>query len=290
MWLLLSAHSVTGAPAAVQEAATGDGSGAVGSAQLQRRSKSLHTKWKPQDRATCQRISPQYNEFVSQLAAVPCRSDLVKLAQQHFSRKHRAVEVGVWRGTFSALNLHTWRGEYYAIDAWQWRPSDNGDKNYKNETQNEVNYEEARANLNANGANDTGRVHQIKSLSADAATSFPDGFFDWIYLDALHTRKAVTADLRAWWPKLRSGGLLSGDDFGDTSDTEYLTVERQAKAHPGVGFRRWPIEDEREGWGVITALRDFCTAECVQLHVTWMHDCYKWPAWYVVKPWSTGER
>ena len=34
-----------------------------------------------------------------------------------------------------------------------------------------------------------------------------------MYLDALHTEGALLHDLRAWWPKLRAGGLFCGNDY-----------------------------------------------------------------------------
>lgn len=34
-----------------------------------------------------------------------------------------------------------------------------------------------------------------------------------MYVDARHDRKGVLADLEAWWPKVRPGGILAGHDF-----------------------------------------------------------------------------
>ncbi len=36
---------------------------------------------------------------------------------------------------------------------------------------------------------------------------------DFIHLDAGHEYKSVLSDLEAWWPRLRKGGLLIGDDY-----------------------------------------------------------------------------
>jgi len=36
---------------------------------------------------------------------------------------------------------------------------------------------------------------------------------DLIHLDAGHDYRSVTADLEAWWPLLRPGGILIGDDY-----------------------------------------------------------------------------
>ena len=68
------------------------------------------------------------------------------------------------------------------------------------------------------------RATLVKALSLEAAKRFPPAHFDWIYVDALHTYDAVLADLRAWWPKLRPGGLLSGDDYGDEKDTFFVSA------------------------------------------------------------------
>lgn len=38
--------------------------------------------------------------------------------------------------------------------------------------------------------------------------------FDLIFLDALHTKQDVKDDIRWWMPKIRHGGILCGDDYG----------------------------------------------------------------------------
>jgi len=42
---------------------------------------------------------------------------------------------------------------------------------------------------------------------------FPDNFFDFIYLDDNHTEKYVYLELKRYYPKVKSGGLLSGDNY-----------------------------------------------------------------------------
>jgi predicted O-methyltransferase YrrM len=43
---------------------------------------------------------------------------------------------------------------------------------------------------------------------------------DIIYIDGSHEYEAVLSDLKAWWPVLKDGGYMIGDDFSD--------------CHPGV--------------------------------------------------------
>lgn len=81
---------------------------------------------------------------------------------------------------------------------------------------------------------DTGRVHtedlgqlheamyklgkpwcHVGEDSWKAALSFPDEHFDFVYIDAGHDYHSVRKDIRAWWPKLKSGGIFAGHDYID---------------------------------------------------------------------------
>jgi hypothetical protein len=42
-----------------------------------------------------------------------------------------------------------------------------------------------------------------------------DDFFDFVYLDGNHSEVMVAQELRAFWPKVKKGGLLCGHDFED---------------------------------------------------------------------------
>lgn len=58
-----------------------------------------------------------------------------------------------------------------------------------------------------------GRGKLLRQTSVEAAAAFADGFFDLIFIDADHTYESVKADLAAWWPKVKSPGVLCGDDY-----------------------------------------------------------------------------
>lgn len=55
----------------------------------------------------------------------------------------------------------------------------------------------------------------IVTDSITAATFFPDRSIDWVHLDARHEYEPVKADIRAWSPKIKVGGWLSGDDYDE---------------------------------------------------------------------------
>jgi methyltransferase family protein len=49
--------------------------------------------------------------------------------------------------------------------------------------------------------------------SVAASRLFADASVDWVHLDARHDYASVKTDIRAWLPKVKTGGWLSGDDY-----------------------------------------------------------------------------
>lgn len=56
-------------------------------------------------------------------------------------------------------------------------------------------------------------VDVLISSSPKAAGFFADESVAWVHLDARHDYDSVVDDIRAWAPKVRPGGWLSGDDY-----------------------------------------------------------------------------
>jgi predicted O-methyltransferase YrrM len=57
------------------------------------------------------------------------------------------------------------------------------------------------------------RALMLRMYSSQAAKLFPDGSLDFIYIDANHKYDYVKEDIELWWPKLKSGGMISGHDY-----------------------------------------------------------------------------
>lgn len=208
------------------------------------------------------------------LNPIPDRSDFAAIAQRHFLQTGNAAEVGVFRGDFAAYNLAHWQKWYYMIDTWGHREDGTTDKN--DEDANHWANIEAEATQKTRFA--MGRRNLLKMTSVYAAKQFLNDIFDWIFIDAGHDYQNAKADLEAWWPKLRPGGLFTGDDYGLSKNDHRLwpmTFERQ-----GEKVREYA---ENYQWGTAVALHEFCTERNLQLNITWLNDTHN-PAWYIVKP------
>lgn len=79
----------------------------------------------------------------------------------------------------------------------------------------------------------------VQLPSVVAAHQFADGTLDFVFIDGSHDEPAVAADIAAWWPKVKAGGVLAGHDMNYTSveaavRAAFADVER-------VGGKCWRV-------------------------------------------------
>jgi hypothetical protein len=55
----------------------------------------------------------------------------------------------------------------------------------------------------------------LREVSELAAKRFLPASFDFVLIDAIHLYRYVKADIEAWRPLVKPGGLLGGDDYMD---------------------------------------------------------------------------
>jgi hypothetical protein len=131
------------------------------------------------------------------------RRDLAR----HFAERGftRGAEIGVERGKFSKVLCQSIPGlSLLAVDAWATQP---GYREHVTQQELDSFERETRRRLAKY------RAHVIKGFSTDVARTVPDGSLCFVYIDARHDEASVLADLMAWMPKVRSGGICSGHDW-----------------------------------------------------------------------------
>jgi len=58
-----------------------------------------------------------------------------------------------------------------------------------------------------------GQVSVHRGYSSEVCKEFPDGYFDWVYIDGNHFYEFVKSDLELYYTKVKRGGYITGDDY-----------------------------------------------------------------------------
>lgn len=94
----------------------------------------------------------------------------------------------------------------------------------------------------------------IKDYSVEAAKQVADGSLDFVYIDGAHDYDNVKADIEAWAPKVKVGGIISGDDFYDfptgRGGVMQAATEFASHHHYDLKLTNWdidnPLSDDRQ--------------------------------------------
>lgn len=93
---------------------------------------------------------------------------------------------------------------------------------------------------------DAGKLVSFKPISSTCGEGFfGDGDLDLVFIDADHFYMSVKADLAAWWPKVKSGGIFAGHDYSDATGVKQA-VDEFARDNPTQ-----PIEHFQSVWWTV---------------------------------------
>jgi len=57
------------------------------------------------------------------------------------------------------------------------------------------------------------RLRVLRGGSLEMSEQMKDGILDFVFIDADHRYETVLADIRAWAPKVKQGGIICGHDY-----------------------------------------------------------------------------
>lgn len=98
-------------------------------------------------------------------------------------------------------------------------------------------------------------VNVRKADALAAAAGYPDASLDFVFLDDSHTTPHVLAELSAWWPKIKPGGVLAGHDYDWASVDKAVTIWgiKTGRHIQKAGARSWACTKPEPGRFVVPA-------------------------------------
>jgi hypothetical protein len=125
----------------------------------------------------------------------------------------KGAELGVWRGAvlfglMKVPNLHMIGVDQWKVIEGMGDKATNGFSDYKGKDIEEWGiYVRRKAERECKG-----RIDILHMDTITAAEYVKDGSLDFVWIDADHRKSFVRADIGAWMPKVRKGGILCGHD------------------------------------------------------------------------------
>lgn len=126
----------------------------------------------------------------------------------------RFAELGVNKGRLIKClmkQVGSYLSEYWAIDQWKTLDDRKYGRNLSRLTQQDW---DARYDSVCKNMVHFSSLRIVRMSSLQAAQLFPLAYFDLVFIDTSHLYEDTKQEILAWKPLVRSGGFLSGHDYG----------------------------------------------------------------------------
>lgn len=164
----------------------------------------------------------------------------------YFPKHSVGAEVGVKAGKNAKIMFRKINpSKFFLIDPWGIHDED---KYLDHMTKDEMDTLYNNVLQWANSLENSGRVDLVRDYSFNAAVTFPDKFFDWVYIDGMHDYENIYRDLSCFAEKVKDDGFLCGDDYWYTA----VSVAKKKVR------RNLTPEQEKSALGMVEGVNDFC--------------------------------
>jgi hypothetical protein len=197
------------------------------------------------------------------MITVTNRTSFLIEAAKLLPKESTCVELGAEKGLFSKEILtYLEPGQLFLVDPWQVGHDKNSNITHYTglwfiTTQGEVqtnngplptaySNEEFLLQIKETYSKEieNGKIIVKKAFSYEAVSTFPDDFFDFIYIDACHLYDCVKSDLNSYLPKLKKTGLMCGHDYIKCSN--FGVIEAVDEFVKNNNFK-WTIKNDNGG-------------------------------------------
>jgi predicted O-methyltransferase YrrM len=157
-------------------------------------------------------LKPEFNEIPGWFAYKDLYTEVVKNA----GNDDVFVEVGAWFGKSTNYLAEQIREskkniKFTTVDTWKGTDDEDIHQNIVGAFNGDIFYEFVDNTILSENYE---TITMIKDTSKNASNQFANGSIDYLMLDAGHSYDALMEDLKAWYNKVKPGGIVSGDDYG----------------------------------------------------------------------------
>lgn len=175
-------------------------------------------------------------------AILPVEASALSTLVSGMTKGATFVEVGSWKGHSASIIGRVAKesgGHLYCVDHWK---GNEGTWNLEEVKEKDI-YEIFEYNLRALGLWDI--ITPMKMDSIEASKKFADSSIDVLFLDCDHRYAQFKADLDAWLPKVKTGGIFCGHDcevrYSEVTASDKKRIDShladdyiEGFCHPGV--------------------------------------------------------
>jgi hypothetical protein len=175
---------------------------------------------------------------------------------RHFPTGSHFVEVGSWKGrssAFMAVEINNSQKDirFDCVDTWTGSETEDGHQKDQ--------YVKAGTLYEKFLSNTKPVEHIITAKRGDSvktSQTYEDDSLDFVFIDGDHRYEFVKADIEAWVPKVKSGGIIAGHDYGWCSDVRKAVHEFFGEGEGvytdryGTGYRSYD-DPWREGCWIV---------------------------------------
>jgi glycosyltransferase involved in cell wall biosynthesis len=144
-------------------------------------------------------------------------TNLYDLALKYCPENSTFVEVGSWMGRSTCymgeqIKKSSKNIKFYAVDTWEGSEEISHKETIKRLKDKNLSLFDV-FNHHLQLCDVQNQVIPLKTTSLEATQQFEDNSIDFLHIDASHDYENVIADIIAWYPKVKPGGFITGDDY-----------------------------------------------------------------------------
>lgn len=161
---------------------------------------------------------------------------IYKNAINKFQNNSHFVEVGAWKGrsaAFMAVEIINsgYNIKFDVVDTW--------DGSVEHQEYDVIRKDELYNEFLKNTEKVSHIINPIRKSSLEASKLYEDESLDFVFIDASHEYEDVKADIEAWFPKVKKGGIIAGHDYTNTWKVKKAVDERFGVENISVGEQSW---------------------------------------------------